>query len=389
MIHEKYYQLKKKQDKLINRKNKVNNEMYNGIYDRYLYPVITKDHVPIEWRFDLDKNSNPYFMERLIANATFNSGAIYLNGYHYLVVRLEGADRKSIFALAKSKSGVDCFEFENIISWDDVDEEEVNRYDMRLIKHEDGYIYGVYCAERKDKSVNDTSSALAHVGFVRTKDLKKWERLPNIKTDSDQQRNVVLHPELKDGKYVFYTRPQDDFIEAGSGGGISIGYVDDINNAVIKDEKLIDKRIYHTVYESKNGQGPAPLKTDKGWLHLAHGVRNTAAGLRYVLYMFATDLNDLSKIIAKPSGYFMAPIKEERVGDVSNVLFVNGWSVDGEDVYIYYASSDTRMHVAKTTINKLIDYVFNTPKEVFRAQDSTNQRIELIQKNNKLKEKIK
>lgn len=385
MIHPKYTELKKKQDELINQHNMIDPSFYNGIYHRYVQPVLTRDHVPLSWRYDLSKETNPFFMERLMVNATFNSGAIYLNGKHYLVCRLEGADRKSIFALASSETGIDHFEFEQLISWEEDDIDETNRYDMRLVQHEDGYIYGTYCAEKKDLSIHDTSSALAEVGLVRTQDLKTWEKLPNLKTKASQQRNVVLHPEFKDGKYVFYTRPQDGFIEVGSGGGIYLGYVDDITNPVIEKEYLIQEKIYHTIYEYKNGQGPAPIKTDKGWLHLAHGVRQTADGLRYVLYMFATDLNDLTKIIAKPSGYFIAPLKEERTGDVSNVVFSNGWTVHQDDVYIYYASSDTRMHVATTTIPQLIDYVFNTPQEVYRSHESTKQRQDLINHNKTIK----
>jgi 4-O-beta-D-mannosyl-D-glucose phosphorylase len=302
-------------------------------------------------------------------------------------VRLEGADRKSIFALASSKTGIDQFEFERIITWDDLDLEETNRYDMRLISHEDGWIYGLYCAEKKDHSVNDTSSALADVGLVRTKDLVTFEKLPNVKTKASQQRNVCLHPEFVDGKYAFYTRPQDGFIDVGGGGGIYFGLANDIKNAHILEEKLVAGKKYHTVYEYKNGQGPAPIKTNQGWLHLAHGVRQTADGLRYVLYMFATDLNDLTKVIRKPSGYFIAPYDFERTGDVSNVIFSNGWTVKDNQVFIYYASSDTRLHVATTTLEKLIDYVFNTPEEVYRASDASNQRIELITKNWELKEK--
>lgn len=386
MIHEKYYQLKKIQDKLLSKKNKIDESFYNGIYDKYVNPVLTKDHVPLKWRFDLNSETNKHFMERLMVNATFNSGAIFFNNYYYLAVRLEGADRKSIFALAKSKNGIDNFIFERLIDWDDLDLDEVNRYDIRLVKHEDGYIYGIYCAEKKDKTKNDTSSALAEIGFVKTKDLINWEKLPNIKTDSSQQRNIVLHPEFVNGKYAFYTRPQDDFIEVGDAQGIYFGYIEDINNPKIINEKLVHQKRYHTIYEEKNGLGPEPLKTEKGWLHLAHGVRKTAAGLRYVLYMFATDLTDLTKVIAKPSGYFMAPLEEERVGDVSNVLFSNGWIVNEGKVFIYYASSDTRMHVATTTLDKLTDYVFNTPSEVYRAADSTKQRQELINNNKNIKD---
>lgn len=387
MIHQSYKKLVKKQKKLLNRKNKLNKDFYNGIFDRYKYPVLTRHHVPIDWRFDLDEKTNPYFMERLMVNATFNAGAIFYKGRHYLAVRLEGADRKSIFALASSASGIDKFKFERIISWEDNDANETNRYDMRLIEHEDGWIYGIYCSERKDTSFEDTSSALADVGMVRTKDLIHFEKLPNLKTKASQQRNVCLHPEFVEGKYAFYTRPQDGFIDVGSGGGIAFGLSKDMINANIDEEKIIAAKAYHTIYEYKNGQGPAPIKTKLGWIHLAHGVRQTAAGLRYVLYMFATDLTDLTKVIRKPSGYIIAPIDDERIGDVSNVLFSNGWTVKEDKVFIYYGASDTRLYVATTTIDKLIDYVFHTPEEVYRSSESTLQRLELVKKNQKLKER--
>lgn len=376
-----YEQLKQKQENLIHQKNRVDENFYNGIYSRYAFPVLTRDHVPIEWRYDVSIKTNPHFMERLMVNATFNSGAIFLNNTYYLVCRLEGADRKSIFALASSPTGIDQFRFERLLNWDDLDPEETNRYDMRLVQHEDGYIYGIYCAEKKDRNTKDTEAALADVGLVRTKDLIHWTKLPNLKTPASQQRNVVLHPEFDKGRYVFYTRPQDGFIEVGSGGGIYLGYVDNILDPKIEKEYLIQSKVYHTIYEYKNGQGPQPIKTPKGWIHLAHGVRNTADGLRYVLYMFATDLTDLTKIIARPSGYLIAPLKDERTGDVSNVVFSNGWIVNGNNVYIYYASSDTRMHVATSTIDQLMDYVFNTPHEVYRSNDSTKQRQQLIDQN--------
>lgn len=391
MIHEKYEHILEKQEQLIIRKNEIDKEFYNGVYDRYKYPVITRHHVPVHWRFDLNKKTNPFFMERLGINSTFNPGAIYLGGKYYLIVRTEGLDRKSIFALAVSDNGIDNFRFiDTPITWEDIDKEETNIYDMRLVRHEDGWIYGIFCSESKDNDSpkHDTSSAVAKAGLVRTKDLKTWERLPNIKTNSPQQRNVVIHPEFVDGKYAFYTRPQDDFISTGTGGGIAFAFCDDILNPVIDKETVIDGRKYHTVYENKNGQGPAPIKTDKGWIHLAHGVRNTAAGLRYVLYVFATSLTDPTKVIAKPSGHFISPYDDERIGDVSNVIFCNGVIVNEEDeVYIYYASSDTRIHVAKTNIDKLIDYTFNTPVEKFRSLDSTNQRIELIKQNEILLQK--
>ncbi|MDY6104306.1 MAG: glycosidase [Acetatifactor sp.] len=368
---------------LINRKNIVS-DSYNGIYDRYVYPVLTAAHAPIIWKYDMNPETNPYFMERLGVNAVFNAGAIELNGKFYLVARVEGNDRKSFFAVAESDNGIDGFKF-----WDypillpDTCPEETNVYDMRLTKHEDGYIYGVFCSESKDKTVNDLSAAVAAAGIVRTKDLKNWERLDNLTTlRSPQQRNVVLHPEFVDGKYAFYTRPMDDFIETGSGGGIGFGLCDDITHAVIDEEKMTSLRKYHTITEAKNGAGATPIKTEKGWIHIAHGVRNTAAGLRYVIYAFATDLNDPSKVIAEPSGMLIGPREAERVGDVSNVVFTNGAiAKDNGDVYIYYASSDTRMHVATTTIDKLIDYVFNTPSDPLRSVECVAQRCDLIQKN--------
>ena len=388
MIHEKYYELVEKQEKLITKENKVAENFYNGIYDRYENPVITRHHVPVHWRFDLNKETNPHFLERLGANATLNPGAIYFEGKYYLVVRFEGDDRKSIFALAVSDNGVDNFRFiDTPLTWEDIDPNETNMYDMRLVQHEDGWIYGIYCSESKDPDVpaHDTSTALAQAGLVRTKDLKDWERLPNVKTNSPQQRNVVLHPEFIDGKYAFYTRPQDGFISTGTGGGIAFGLCDDILNPVIDQETVIDERVYHTVYEGKNGQGPAPIKTERGWIHIAHGVRNTAAGLRYVLYAFATSLAEPDKIIAKPGGYFMAPFDDERVGDVSNVLFCNGAVVnENDEVFIYYASSDTRIHVATTTIEKLVDYTFNTPVDPLRSLENAQQRKDLIEKNNAL-----
>lgn len=388
MIHEKYYELLKKQEQFLARKNEVNEEFYNGVYDRYVHPVVTRHHVPLHWRFDLNKETNPYFMERLGINAAFNPGALYHEGKYYLVVRTEGVDRKSFFALAVSDNGVDNFRFiDTPLVWEDIDKEETNIYDMRLVKHDDGWIYGIYCSESKDPEADkyDTSSAVAQAGLVRTKDLKGWERLPNIQTPSPQQRNVVLHPEFVDGKYAFYTRPQDGFISTGSGGGIAFGLCDDITKPEIGHERIIDERRYHTVYEVKNGQGPAPLKTDKGWIHIAHGVRNTAAGLRYVLYTFATSLEDPAEIIAKPGGHFIAPYDDERVGDVSNVIFCNGAVVnENDDVFIYYASSDTRIHVATTTLDKLIDYTFNTPQDPFRSLECAAQRKELIESNEKL-----
>lgn len=383
MVHEKYYELLKKQEELLNRKN-VKSDFYNGVYDRYEYPVLTREHIPLTWRYDLNKETNPYFMERLGINAVMNSGAIELNGKYYLVARIEGNDRKSFFGVAESDNGVDGFRFWDYpILLDDTCPEETNVYDMRLTKHEDGYIYGVFCSESKDTSVNDLSAAVAAAGIVRTKDLKHWERLDNLVTlNSPQQRNVVLHPEFVNGKYAFYTRPMDDFIETGSGGGIGFGLCDDITHAVIDEEKMTSLRKYHTITEAKNGAGATPIKTDKGWIHIAHGVRNTAAGLRYVIYAFATALDDPSKVIAEPSGLLIGPRGEERVGDVSNVIFTNGAIVnENNEVFIYYASSDTRMHVATTTLDKLVDYVFNTPKDPGRSVECVAQRCDLIKKN--------
>ena len=383
MMNEKYYVELDKLNKLLERKNKKT-DFYNGIYDRYEYPVLTREMIPLTWRYDLNHEKNPYFIERLGVNAVMNSGAIYLNGKYYLVARIEGNDRKSFFGVAESDNGIDGFRFWDYpILLDDVCPEETNVYDMRLTQHEDGWIYGVFCSESKDTTVNDLSAAVAAAGIVRTKDLKHWERLDNLKTlRSPQQRNVVLHPEFVDGKYAFYTRPMDDFIETGSGSGIGFGLCDDIEHAVIDEEKMTSLRKYHTITEAKNGAGAPPIKTDKGWIHIAHGVRNTAAGLRYVLYAFATDLNDPSKVIAEPSGMLIGPRGEERVGDVSNVVFTNGAIVnENNEVFIYYASSDTRMHVATTTVDRLIDYVFNTPADPGRSVECVAQRCELIRKN--------
>ena len=384
MIHPKYYEELAKQEALITRKNEVDTEFYNGLFERYKYPVVTREHAPIFWRYDVNQETNPYFMERLGINAAMNSGAIELNGKYYLVVRVEGNDRKSFFAVAESDNGIDGFRFWDYpILLEDTCPEETNVYDMRLTKHEDGYIYGVFCSESKDTTVSDLSAAVAAAGIVRTKDLKTWERLPNLKTlNSPQQRNVVLHPEFVDGKYAFYTRPMDDFIDTGSGGGIGFGLCDDITNAVIDEEIITSKRKYHTITEVKNGAGAVPIKTDKGWIHIAHGVRNTAAGLRYVIYAFATALEDPTKVIAEPSGLLIGPRGAERVGDVSNVVFTNGAiAKDNGEVYIYYASSDTRMHVATTTIDKLVDYVFNTPEDPLRSVECVAQRCDLIKKN--------
>lgn len=384
MLHKKYYEELEKYDALINRKNEVDTEFYNGIYDRYRYPVLTREHIPLTWQYDVNPATNPHFMKRLGINAVMNSGAIELNGKYYLVARIEGDDRKSFFGIAESDNGVDGFRF-----WDypillpDTCPEETNVYDMRLTKHADGYIYGVFCSESKDKTVNDLSAAVAAAGIVRTKDLKSWERLDNLVTlNSPQQRNVVLHPEFVNGKYAFYTRPMDDFIETGSGGGIGFGLCDDIEHAVIDEEKMTSLRKYHTITEAKNGAGAVPIKTEKGWIHIAHGVRNTAAGLRYVIYAFATALEEPTKVIAEPSGLLIGPRGGERIGDVSNVVFTNGAIAnEAGEVYIYYASSDTRMHVAVTTTEKLIDYVFHTPKDPLRSVECVAQRCDLIKKN--------
>ncbi len=371
-------------ERLITRKNEKQ-EGGNGIYDRYKYPVLTAAHAPVFWRYDLNPDTNPFLMERIGVNAAFNSGAMLWNNKVVLMVRVEGVDRKSFFAVAESENGIDNFRF-----WDypvilpETDVPDTNVYDMRLTHHEDGWIYGLFCTERRDPNAAefDQSAATAMCGIARTRDLVKWERLPDLISYGGQQRNVVLHPEFVNGKYALYTRPQDGFIDAGKGGGIGWGLCDSMENAVVPEEKIIEPKLYHTIKEVKNGQGPAPIKTSKGWLHMAHGVRNTAAGLRYVLYMFMTDLQDPSKVIHKPAGHFIAPEGEERVGDVSNVVFSNGWVArpDGT-VYIYYGSSDTRMHVATSTIDKLVDYCINTPEDGYRSAASVNQRVGLIENN--------
>ncbi|MBE0653070.1 MAG: glycosidase [Bacteroidales bacterium] len=370
--------------KLITRKNKKV-KPGNGIFYRYKYPVLTAAHIPLFWRYDLNPDTNPFLMERIGVNAAFNAGAILHEGRVCMVVRVEGNDRKSFFAIAESKNGTDNWKFrEKPIELPEADNPDVNVYDMRLTRHEDGWIYGLFCTERKDPAApaGDTSSAIAQCGIVRTKDLKNWERLPDLVTSGGQQRNVVLHPEFVKKKYAFYTRPQDGFIETGSGGGIAWGLSESMKNPVIRDESIVDEKVYHTIKELKNGQGPAPIRTSEGWLHLAHGVRACAAGLRYVLYMFMTDLKEPNKVIYRPGGYFMAPEGEERVGDVSNVLFTNGWvEKENGEVLIYYASSDTRMHVASTTVEKLIDYVKNTPEDGYRSGESVKTRMELINRN--------
>jgi 4-O-beta-D-mannosyl-D-glucose phosphorylase len=383
MLCERYYIEKEKQEKLLRRPN-YKTGFYNGVLDRYENPVLTRDHVPLTWRYDLNPKTNPYFEERLGINAVLNSGAIYLNGKFYLVARIEGNDRKSFFGIAESDNGISGFRFwDHPILLPDTCPEETNVYDMRLTQHEDGWIYGVFCSESKDKSNPDLSAAVAAAGIVRTKDLKTWERLPNLVTrHSPQQRNVVLHPEFVDGKYAFYTRPMDSFIDTGSGGGIGFGLCDDITHAVIDEEKILSRRKYQQITEAKNGECTVPIKTKQGWIHIAHGVRNTAAGLRYVLYAYATALDDSAKVIAEPSGLLLGPRGAERVGDVSNVLFSNG-AVVTEDgtVYLYYASSDTRVHVATTDLDRLTDYVFHTPEDPGRSVLCVRQRCALIDQN--------
>jgi 4-O-beta-D-mannosyl-D-glucose phosphorylase len=372
---------------LVTRPNEVDPTYSNGIYERYRYPIVTAAHAPLFWRYDLNPQTNPYLMERIGVNGAYNAGAIEFNGKICLVVRVEGMDRKSFFAVAESENGIDNFRFWDYpITMPETDDPDVNVYDMRVVQHEDGWIYGVFCSERKDKTNPDLSAATAQAGIARTKDLVTWERLPDLKTKSPQQRNAVLHPEFINGQYAFYTRPQDDFIQAGSGGGIGWGLTKSMNPAVIDEEIIIDHRDYHTIKEVKNGQGPAPIKTEKGWLHLAHGVRGCAAGLRYVLYMFLSDLHEPWKVTHRPAGYFIAPEGEERVGDVSNVTFANGWVARANgDVLIYYASSDTRMHVATSSVDRLLDYVINTPEDPLRSAACVQQRNELIRKNLALK----
>ncbi|MBL7698790.1 MAG: glycosidase [Chitinophagaceae bacterium] len=376
--------LRVRYENLITRKNTAE-ENGNGLFSRYKYPVLTAEHTPLEWRFDFDPATNPHLLERFGINAVFNAGAIRLNGKYLLIARVEGYDRKSFFAVAESPNGIDHFRFwKEPLAMPETDDPDVNIYDMRVVEHEDGWIYGIFCTERKDTNAREgnESAAVAQCGIARTHDLLHWERLSDLKTPSPQQRNVVLHPEFVNGQYAFYTRPQDNFIEAGTGGGIGFGLAPSIEHAVIEKEIVIDEKKYHTVYESKNGLGPAPIKTSEGWLHLAHGVRNTAAGLRYVLYLFMTSLTDVTKVIYKPAGYFMAPVGEERVGDVSNVLFCNGWIRDDDDtVYIYYASSDTRLHVAVSHIELLVDYVKNTSPDGMRSANSVNRIREIIKRN--------
>lgn len=372
---------------ILERKNNPEN-LSNGIYKRYQYPIITAEHIPLKWRYDFDPKTNPFLMERFGINSTFNAGAIFFGGKYVLIVRVEGNDRKSFFAVARSDTPTEGFVFDEYpILMPENDNPDTNIYDIRLVSHEDGWIYGIFCSERKDKSTDnyDTSTAIAQAGIARTKDLVNWERLSDLKTTSEQQRNVVLHPEFIHGKYAFYTRPQDGFIKAGKGGGIGWGLCDDIERACIDEEIIVDNRVYHTIKEVKNGQGPAPIKTKKGWLHVAHGVRNTANGLRYVLYLFVTSLEKPWVLIASPGGYLLAPRYQERVGDVSNVVFTNGWISDRHGkVYLYYASSDTRVHVAETSIEQLLDYAFNTPEDGLSSQRSVQTINKIIINNKKL-----
>lgn len=383
----KLIELQNEQEALLSKRNVPSND-YNGIYQRFENPVLTDKHIPLSWKFDLNLKRNPLLLQRIGVNAVFNAGAMKFNGKYLLCARVEGCDRKSFFAIAESPNGIDNFRFwDEPILLPETENPDINVYDMRLTKHDDGYIYGIFCTERKDPNApaGDTSSAVANAGVVRTKDLKKWERLPDLISNSGQQRNVVMFPHFVNGKYALYTRPQDGFIEVGSGGGIGFGYIKDMTNPIIEDEHIFSNKEYHTIYELKNGMGPAPIRTEKGWLNLAHGVRNTAAGLRYVLYMFLTDLQQPDKIIAQPGGYFLAPQDEERIGDVSNVVFSNGWIADDDGtVFIYYASSDTRMHVAVSTVERLLDYCLNTPSDGLRTGKSVKNIIKLIQGNSLL-----
>lgn len=363
-----------------------NTEVYgNGVYERFANPVLTAEHAPLEWRYDFNRETNPFLMERIGIHATFNSGAIKFNDKYVLVVRVEADDRKSFFAVAESPNGIDNFRFwKRPITMPEWGEPATNVYDMRLTRHQDGWIYGLFCVERKDHTAeNDLSAATAACGIARTKDLVHWDRLPDLQA-STQQRNVCLHPEFVDGKYALYTRPQDSFIDAGKGGGIGWALVDSMEHAVITDERIINLRQYHTIKESKNGEGPHPIKTDRGWLHLAHGVRGCASGLRYVLYMYMTALDEPSRVIAEPSGFFIAPEGQEYIGDVMNVTFSNGWIEDPDGkVFIYYASSDTRLHVATSTVERLVDYCLNTEPDGLRTGLTVERINRLIDLNEK------
>ena len=383
MIHKRYFEEAARQEKLLAAHNRKT-DFYNGIFERYENPVLTREHVPLTWRYDLNAETNPYFEERLGINAVLNSGAIYFNHKYCLAARIEGNDRKSFFGIAESDNGIDGFRFtEYPVELEDMYPEETNVYDMRLTCHEDGWIYGVFCSESKDRSVNDLSAAVAAAGIVRTKDLKHWERLPNLVTKrSPQQRNVVLHPEFVNGKYAFYTRPMDSFIDTGSGGGIGFGLAEDITCAVIDEEKILSRRRYHQKKKKKNGECTVPIRGRRGWLHIAHGVRNTAAGLRYVLYAYATSLEDPSEVIAEPGGLLLGPREGERVGDVSNVVFSNGAIAEESGrILLYYASSDTRVHVAETSLDRLEDYIFGTPEDPGRSPLCVQQRCDLIRRN--------
>ena len=383
---EKVQALRQRHEALLQRKNQVV-EGGNGIYEKYVYPILTAEHTPLEWKYDFNEKDNPFLMQRIMMNAVLNAGAIKLDGRYLLICRVEGADRKSFFAVAESPNGIDQWRFwEEPITMPDTEDPATNIYDMRVTQHEDGWIYGVFCAERHDPSQpGNLSAATATAGIARTKDLKTWERLPDLKTKS-QQRNVVLHPEFVNGKYALYTRPQDGFIDTGSGGGIGWALVDDMTHAEVKEEKIIYERKYHTITEVKNGEGPHPLKTAKGWLHLAHGVRGTADGLRYVLYMYMTALDDPTKVIARPGGFFLVPEGDEYLGDVMNVAFANGWIADEDGkVFIYYASADTRMHVATSTIDRLVDYCMNTPEDGYYTATSVETIKKLIAKNKNCK----
>jgi 4-O-beta-D-mannosyl-D-glucose phosphorylase len=392
-FNERLEEIQEQQQRLLEKKNKKLKENPGRPFERYKFPVLTSEHIPLAWRFDMNEKTNPLLLERIRINAVLNPGAIKWKNKYLLMVRVEGADRKSFFAIAESENGVDGFKFwDRPVTMPALNNQETNFYDIRLTAHEDGWIYGLFCTEMRDPSApdGDQSAAVAQCGIARTKDLLQWERLKNLVTPSAQQRNVVLHPEFVDGKYAFYTRPQDNFIDAGKGGGIGFGLASNMEEAIITREDIIDKKIYHTVYEAKNGQGPAPLKTRAGWLHLAHGVRNTAAGLRYVLYVFITDLKNPSKQIFKPAGYFLAPEGDERIGDVSNVVFSNGWISDTDGtVYIYYASSDTRIHVAVSSVEELLDFAMHTPADGFTSVQSVMQINLLIDSNQKLVKKKK
>jgi 4-O-beta-D-mannosyl-D-glucose phosphorylase len=390
-FNSRYEQIREKHTELIEVKNNSIFSM-NGIYNRYENPILTRDHIPLEWRYDLNPKTNPFFMERIGFNAVFNSGAIKLNGKYLLIARVEGNDRKSFFAVAESPNGIDNFQFwDKPISIPQSEKWDTNVYDMRITQHDDGWLYGVFCTERKDPSApeGDTSTAMAEAGIVRTKDLKVWERLPDLISTTGQQRNVVLFPHLIKGKYAFFTRPQDSFIDTGKGGGIGFGLSKSMEKPEVKEEIIVDAKTYHTIYEVKNGLGPAPFRTEQGWLHLAHGVRNTAAGLRYTLYMFMTDLEKPWLVTHKPHGHLIAPLKAERLGDVSNVVFSNGWIKDDDGkVYIYYASSDTRMHVATSNLDQLVDYCVNSPTDQLHSHLSVETINKLIDKNQEYEYKI-